>query len=80
MILQDDDEIYCHGVDALNTETRQVVCLMLFKTSDLMIFPSLLAVFQLPAVYTFLTMEDIFSGWIFFFFLAICRLFVSSQR
>lgn len=50
MILQDDDEIYCHGVDALNAETQQVVCLMLFKTSDLMIFSSLLVVFKLPAV------------------------------
>lgn len=40
---------------------------MLFKTSDLMIFPSLLVVFELPAVDTFLTMKDIFSGYTFFF-------------
>lgn len=51
---------------------------MLFKTSDLMIFPSLLVVFELPAVDTFLTMKDIFSGYTVFF--AISRLSVSSQR
>lgn len=67
MILQEDDEIYCHGVDTLNTETQQVVCLMLFKTSDLLNFPSLSVVFQLPAVDTFLTMEDIFCGYMDFF-------------
>lgn len=71
MILQDDDEIYCHGVDVLNTETQQVVCLM-FKTSDLIIFPSLLVVFQLPTVDTFLTIEDILSGCMVFLQLPGC--------
>lgn len=32
MFLQDNCELYCHGVDTLNTETQQVAKLFLYRS------------------------------------------------